>query len=160
MLPEIEEMVAEWKNYLKKRRGYLEEDLAHNLFRIVTVNGEEHEMTAELAAKPKGANFILLKFERSNIPLVPLERRTAAIARVIDSTPFPFAVLTSGSDSIFIDLIEVKTSYDQDFEIPSRAESTEMLKELSIQKLSDEEKEKEERIFATFDSLKCETCEE
>ncbi|MFO7966216.1 MAG: hypothetical protein R6U44_01275 [Archaeoglobaceae archaeon] len=158
MLPEIEEMVVRWKNYLKEHKGYLEEDLAHNLSRTIIVNGEEHEMAAELALKPEGANFILLKFERSNRPLAPLERRTAAIARVIDATPFPLAVLTNGSDSVFIDVIEGKTSYD--FKVPSRTESTETLKGPSIQELCEEEKEKEERIFATFDSLKCETCEE
>ncbi len=158
MLPEIEEMVAEWKNYLKKQKGYLEGDFVHKLSRTVTVNGEEHEMTAELALKLDGANLMLLKFERSNRPLVPLERRTASIARVIDSRPFPFAFLTNGNDSVFIDVVKGKTSYE--FKIPSRTESSGILKELSIPELSEEEKQREERIFATFDSLKCETCEE
>lgn len=158
MLPEIEDIVTEWKNYLKEHKDYFEEDFAQDLSRKLFVNEEEFKMTAELALRPEGTNFMLLKFEYPNRPLVPLERRTAAIARVIETNPFPFAILTNGTDSVFIDTIEGKTSYE--FEIPSRSESMEILKELDSQELSYEEKEREKRIFATFDSLKCETCED
>lgn len=158
MFPEIKDMVARWKNHLKEHKGYFEEDFAHDLSRTVTINGEEHEMTAELAIKVEGVNFMLLKFESPTRPLLPLERRTAAIARIIDASPFPLAILTNGSDSVFIDVIESKTTYE--FDIPSRNESLKMLKELDPRKLSDKEKEREERIFATFDSLKCETCKD
>lgn len=154
MLPEIEEMVNEWEKYLKEDKGYFEEDFVYNLNKKLIVNGEEHIMTAELALKPEGVNFMILKFERLARPLVPLERRTAAIARVIDKNPFPFAVLTNESDSVFIDVTKGKTSYE--FEIPSRDESMNILKELYLEKLSDEGEEKEKRIFATMDSIKCE----
>lgn len=154
MLPEIEEMVNEWEKYLKEDKGYFEKDFVYNLNKKLIVNGEEHTMTAELALKPEGVNFMILKFERLARPLVPLERRTATIARVIDKNPFPFAVLTNESDSVFIDVTKGKTSYK--FEIPSRDESMNILKELDVEKLSDEGEEKEKRIFATMDSIKCE----
>ncbi|MFP3909333.1 MAG: hypothetical protein ACLFVX_05695 [Archaeoglobaceae archaeon] len=154
MLPEIEEMVSEWKDYLKEHKGYLEEDFVQNLNKKFTVNEEEYNMTAELALKPEGVNFMILKFERLARPLVPLERRTIAIARVIDKNPFPFAILTNNSDSVFMDVIKGKTSYE--FDTPSRAESMSILKELNVERLSGDEEGKEKRIFATIDSIKCE----
>lgn len=155
MMAEFEEIENMWKKILVGR-GYREEDFVYNLRREFSVNEENFTMTAELAVRINGKNLILFKFERSTRFITPLERRTIAIARIIDREPFPFVILTNGDDCVFMDAINGRSM--ECAEIPSRDEAVIILGNLRIKEI-EEEIEKEKRIFAAIDAIKCETCE-
>jgi|Deesub1362B_J571_1020462.scaffolds.fasta_scaffold07489_3 hypothetical protein len=157
MFPEKEELVNRWRNQLLQDRGYFEEDLVVGLRKGITVNDEKFEMYAELAIRIDSMNFMLFKFERPARPLTPLERRTVSIAKIIDEKPFPYALLTNGLNCLFIDIFSGNSTENCD--IPSRSEAIKLLSKIKAFK-SDIDIEKEMRIFAAIDSIKCEICEE
>lgn len=137
-----------WKEELQEK-GYLSDDLIQDLDREVVVNGEKYRMVAELSVKVQGKNFMMLKIERPKSPLKLLERRTISIARIIDEEPFPFVILTTGEESLFIDTINKRSTSELD--IPTRDEALEILSEISSEKSFDLDREK--RVFAAFESF-------
>lgn len=156
-MQEIVEIRNRWINELRKK-GYRDEDLAYNLRKEFSINEENFTMVAELAVRIDGENFIVFKFESPTRFITPLERRTISIARIIDEKPFPLAILTNGHDCVFLNAINGKEIEWN--EIPGRYEAKNILKnlKLKIKHLTDREIEKEKRIFAAIDSIRCETC--
>jgi len=153
-IKETKEIEKIWINKLKNK-GYSEKDFVYNLRKDFTINQEKFTMIAELAVRINDENFILFKFERPTRFITPLERRTVSIARIINKKPFPFVILTNGKDCVFLNAINGK---EIDREVPERDEAENILKKLRIRNLTDKEIEKEKRIFAAIDSIRCESC--
>lgn len=151
-----EETIEKWKTELKKK-GFSSCEIFLNLTNEYFLNFEKYILQADLAVKIGSYNFLIVKIEPLNRPIVPLERRTISISRIIDDRPFHYALLTNSRDELLIDVRYGGSKEKGEFKIPTREE---FLKTKNIDyKISKEQIDKEKRIFATFDSLKCNSCD-
>ncbi len=127
---------------LLKKMGYTVESDGSKSFEV---NGEVFKAAADAIALVKDTKFILVKQEETARPLTPLERRTVAIARLLGVSGF--VILTNELETVFLD-VETGKRVDG---IPDASNAT------SKQINFDEEKEK--RIVAAIDSIRCSCCE-
>jgi len=127
---------------LLKRKGYRIEFDGSESFEI---NGESFKVAADAIALADDVKFVLVKQEEIARPLTPLERRTIAIARLLGVSGF--VVLTNEVETVFLN---VETG-ERVNEIPDSSNA--------IPRSIDFDEEKERRIVAAIDSIRCSCCE-
>jgi len=148
-----EKTIGKWIEVLK-RNGFSSDEIVSNLTKEFLLNFEKHILHADLAVKTNNFNYLIVKVEPLNRPIISIERRTISIARIINKTPFHYALLTNSRDELLIDVKSGKSK--KEFRILTKEE---FLKTENLEyRISDQQADKEKRIFATFDSLKCDSC--
>lgn len=154
----VERVRQKLERFLVEIKGYSKEDIEVDVGREIVVDSEKVDLRAELVVNVEGKRFMVIKCEPPTRFIIPLERRTISIARLLFSTLIPIAVLTNGNDTEVIDAITGKIIGESLAEIPSKDEAIKMLGNINVEELPEEKIEKEKRILATFTALRCEKC--
>ncbi len=130
-------------------RGYLEGDLTPEFrFHVKTANAEE-TVTVDYAVRIEGRPVMAVK---CSMALDSRERHVLAMARLMDSTPAPYAVVTDG---LIAHVLDTRTGKLISHEIPTREDA---LTELSVRPAEPLPAAKIERERCVLLAFECASC--
>jgi len=154
----VERVRQKLERFLVEVKDYSKDDIEVDVGREIIVGSEKVDLKAELVVNVEGKRFMMVKCEPPTRFIIPLERRTISIARLLYNKPIPIAVLTNGNETEVIDAITGKVIGESLAETPSKDEAIKILADIQLENLPEEKIEKEKRILATFAALRCEKC--
>jgi hypothetical protein len=92
--------------------------------------------------------------------LVTRQRPTLATARLLEDYVIPFAVITNGKDATVMDAKSGKVIGEGLESIPDKQQLQEKMKCITLQRIADNQREKEKRILFTMEVLTQQECTE
>jgi hypothetical protein len=92
--------------------------------------------------------------------LVTRQRPTLAAARLMDDHVIPFSVITNGMDAITMESESGRIIGEGLETIPTREELAKKMKHVVLQRISDDRREKEQRILFAMEVLTQQECSE
>jgi hypothetical protein len=92
--------------------------------------------------------------------LVTRQRPTLATARLLEDYVIPFAVITNGKDATIMDAKSGKVIGEGLESIPDKQQLQEKMKCITLQRIADNQREKEKRILFTMEVLTQQECTE
>jgi hypothetical protein len=90
--------------------------------------------------------------------LVTRQRPTLATARLLEDYVIPFAVITNGKDALIMDTASGKVIGEGLESIPDKQQLQEKMKYIALQRIADNQREKEKRILFTMEVLTRQEC--
>jgi len=138
---------------LLEKKGYEPEDVQKNVIFELKLGRETVNSSVDFIVSANGKQAMIIKCSSGS--LSSRERQAVAAARVISSTPVPFAVV---ADPATAEVLEVKTGavIGEGFgAIPVKTELLRLLAETGPISLTPERIDREKRILLAFDAIKC-----
>ncbi|MGD9301244.1 MAG: type I restriction enzyme HsdR N-terminal domain-containing protein [Desulfobacterales bacterium] len=136
---------------LVAEKGYLKEDINVDVDIAITVAGEPYRSQVDLVVSPDGGDTRFMVIKCAAGSLGSREREIVAAARLLDEYQIPCAVVSDGRKAIVLDTVTGKKIGDGLNAIPSRQEAVNQLKSSTLQSFPQERREREKRIFRTYD---------
>jgi hypothetical protein len=138
---------------LVEKKGYSKNDVEVEKGFEITLDDEIFRAKVDLIVNVEEKRFMVIKCARGS--LVSREREVLSCARILETYPIPFAVITNGEDAEVLDTLSGEVIGHGLEAIPSRQQALEAIKRVEFKKLSEKRIEKEKRIFLAFDAIKC-----
>ena len=143
---------------LVDEKGYAKEEVQARRKITLTVDGKTGSVNVDFVVRIAGKPFIVIVFGPGS--LVTRQRPTIAIARLIDEYVVPFSLISNGQDAHIMDTVLgniIGHGLDQ---IPSREEALKKINDIQYTHLSENRREKEERILFVMNVLTEKECDD
>jgi hypothetical protein len=141
------------KDFLIHQKGYGEEDIEVDAEFPVSVDNCDMLVAVDYILTIQGRRFMIIKCSPG--ALESRERHLVAFARAADTSPIPFAAVTDGFRARILDASTGKAIAEGLNSLPEKLQAAEMVKTVAVRSYSPERMEKEKRILAAFESIKC-----
>lgn len=138
---------------LVEERGYAKEDIEVGQRIHLTIGNETIPSEVDLVVSTEGKRFMIVKCAPGS--LVTRERPALSSARLLDSYQIPLAVVTNGEDAEVLDTLSGKVIAQGLEAIPSKDKASENVRQMEFKGLPGNRREKEMRILAAFDAIRC-----
>ena len=144
--------------YLVEHKGYLKDEIQARRKITLDIDGNEGTFTVNFVIRVGGKSFMIVIFGPGS--LVSRERPALAAARLVEDYEVPFTVVTNGQGAEVLETRTGEVIAEGLENIPSRAEALLRLPTLTLETLSEQRLDREERILYAFEVLAERECDE
>lgn len=120
---------------------------------VLTMDEEELHIPIDLLVCVDARPALLIKCVNGH--LASRERASLAMARLFRNHPIPFAIVANWLDAVVTDTLTGRTVGSGYLDLPGPSDVVERLRACSSFCLSDAQREREERILATYYHIRC-----
>ena len=153
-----ERILQKIARFLVDDKGYDKADIFARKTMPVAVSGKTGTITVHFTLQVNGVAFAVIMYGPGSI--VTRQRPTLAVARLLDAHVIPYAMITNGTDANLMDTNTGKIIGKALSSMPSKSEALEQMKNLSLNPLPPDRREKESRILYAMDILTHAECSE
>jgi len=154
-----ERLIQKISRFLVEGKGFSKKDILSRQKMTVTVDDKKGTVTVHFIIRVNNISFAVVLYGPGSI--VTRQRPTIAVARLLEKEYIiPYCLITNGKEA---NLMETKTGkvIEKDLNsIFSKDESIALLKDFHIETLTNDRREKEQRILYTMDILTENECKE
>nr|WP_321257668.1 type I restriction enzyme HsdR N-terminal domain-containing protein [uncultured Pseudodesulfovibrio sp.] len=142
---------------LVEEKGYPKERIKAKVLLSYTVDGEEFERPVDYVLyDEQGKPIFIIIFCAGNVGT--FERETVCAARLIDGGPVPYALVTDTMDASLMDVKSGERIAQSMDAVPDFTDLVEMVSKVEMKPLTDEQREKQTRVFHTYCGFVYGTC--
>ncbi|NDV18985.1 type I restriction endonuclease subunit R [Pseudodesulfovibrio sp. JC047] len=142
---------------LVEEKGYPKERLKAKVPLTYSVDGEDFERPIDYVVyDAQGTPIFIILFCAGDV--VTFERETVCAARLIDGGPVPFALVTDTMEASLLDVKSGDCLARGMKAVPEYAELQRMVDSVEMAPLTDEQREKQTRVFHTYCGFIYGTC--
>lgn len=135
--------------FMVEEKGYPKDRLKAKVPLAYCVDGEEHERPLDLVLfDDSGKPLFVVIFCAGEVGT--FERETVCAARLIDGGPVPYALVSDSMDASLLDVRTGEVLARSMSALPEYARLLEMIAEAEVTPLTDEQKEKQTRVFHAY----------
>ena len=117
----------------------------------LTIDGKTGTVTVHFIIRVDNISFAIIMYGPGSV--VTRQRPTLSVARLYEDYMIPYSVITNGHEANLMNTKSGKV-IGKDFDsIFSKKEALDLLKDIHLEKLTMERREKEQRILYTMDIL-------
>ena len=150
-----EEIRQHLEKYLVEVKGFAKEDICVDADIEISIGGDLYSSRLDLVVSVENKSVMVMKCAAGS--LESREREVLSAARIFETTPIPYAVVSDGKTAVVYDTVSGKKIGEGLDHILSRFEAAKILPGLSPVEISDKKREKEKIIFRSYDSMNVNT---
>ena len=139
------------ERYLVEEKGYRPEELIVDAPIQVEIDGECYRSTVDLVVRIEDRPVIAVKCAAGS--LGSREREIISVARLLDASPLPLAVVSDGATATVLDAPTGKKMGEGLAAIPTRDALVELARTEPLPPLAPDRLAKERLIFRSYDSM-------
>ena len=139
------------EQYLVEEKGYKKQDIQVSVPIQMQIRDQSYRSQVDLVVVLDGRRLMVVKCAPGS--LGSREREIVSTARLLDVYQIPLALVSDGKSAILLDTAGGQKIGEGMAAIPSRRELMHQFKEVSLQPLSGERREREKLIFRSYDSM-------
>lgn len=153
----FEEIRQELARFLVEEKGYPKDRIRSKVKLSYTVDGEEFERLMDFVIHDENDTpLLLIIFCSGNVSTY--ERETLCAARLIQGGPVPLALTTDSMEAVLIDTGSGECLRRGMSAVPPWNELKELAATVALPKLTDEQREKQTRIFHAYSGFLFGSC--
>jgi len=137
--------------FLVEVKGYEKGDIEPKRRIEMEIEGKRVLSMVDFVVSIEGRPFMVIKYGPGS--LVTRERPALAAARVLEEYQVPLTVVTNGEDAEILDTVSGNVLSTGIEAITDKASAPEVLKKLTLERLSAKQAEAEKRILSAYDYL-------
>ena len=146
-----ERIIQKISQFLIEDKGYLKNDVLTRKKMSLTLDGKTGTVTVNFIIQIDQISFAVIMYGPGSI--VTRQRPTIAVARLFEDYMIPFSMITNGEEADLMDTKTGKVIGKGLDSIPSHKQALTLLKDIQLETLTRERREKEQRILYTMDIL-------
>ena len=139
------------EQYLVEEKGYTKQDIQVSVPIQLQIGNQSYRSLVDLVIVLDGRRLMVVKCAPGS--LGSREREIVSTARILDVYQIPLALVSDGKSAILLEVASGQKIGEGMAAIPSRRELMHQFKEVSLQPLSGERREREKLIFRSYDSM-------
>jgi hypothetical protein len=139
------------EQYLVEEKGYKKQDIQVSVPIQMQIRDQNYRSQVDLVVALDSRRLMVVKCAPGS--LGSREREIVSTARLLDVHQIPLALVSDGKSAILLDAASGQNIGEGMAAIPSRRELMRQFKEVSLQPLSGERREREKLIFRSYDSM-------
>ena len=139
------------ERYLVAEKGFKKQDIKVNVPIRMQIRDQAYRSFVDLVITLDGRKLMVIKCAPGS--LGSREREIVAAARLLDVHQIPLAVVSDGKSAILLDAASGRKVGESMAAIPSRRELLNNFKEVALEPLTGERREREKLIFRSYDSM-------
>ena len=146
-----ERLIQKISRFLIEDKGFSKSDILTRKKMSLTIDGKTGTVTVHFIIRVDNISFAVIMYGPGSV--VTRQRPALAVARLYEDYIIPYSVITNGHEA---NLMYTKSGkvIGKDFDsIFSKKEALDLLKDIHLEKLTRERREKEQRILYTMDIL-------
>ena len=147
----VEELRQHLEKYLVEVKGYHTTDIRVDADIRIDIDGSCYASQLDLVVSVENRSFMVIKCAAGS--LESREREVLSAARIFESFPVPYAVVSDSQTAVIYDTISGKKIGEALSLIPSHLQATEILSGIQPIEFSDKKRGKEKIIFRSYDSM-------
>jgi len=142
---------------LVEEKGYPKDRLKAKVLLTYRVDGEDYERPVDYVLyDEQGKPVFIIMFCAGNVGT--FERETVCAARLIEGGPVPYALVTDTMDAVLMDVKSGESIARGMNAVPDYADLLTMVAKSDMKHLTDEQREKQTRVFHTYSGFIYGTC--
>jgi len=153
-----ERLIQQISRFLVEDKGFSREDILSRKKMSLTVDGKTGTVVVHFIILINHVAFAVGMYGPGSI--VTRQRPAIAVARLVEDHVVPYAFITNGRDANLLDSNSGKVIGKDLNSIYSKTEALQLFRKIHLQKLSEDRREKEQRILYTMDILTHAECDE
>ena len=139
------------ERYLVEEKGFRKQDIQVNAPIRMQIRDQAYRSYVDLVISMDGRKLMVIKCAPGS--LGSRERETIAAARLLDVNQIPLALVSDGKSAILLDVANGRKVGEGMAAIPSRRELSNNFKEVTLEPITGERREREKLIFRSYDSM-------
>lgn len=139
------------ERYLVGEKGFRKQDIQVNVPIRMQIRDQTYRSYVDLVISMDGRKLMVIKCAPGS--LGSREREIVAAARLLDINQIPLALASDGKSAILLDVTNGQKVGEGLVAIPSRRELLNNFKEVTLEPLTGERREREKLIFRSYDSM-------
>jgi hypothetical protein len=139
------------ERYLVEEKGFRKQDIQVNASIRMQIRDQAYRSYVDLVISMEGRKLMVIKCAPGS--LGSREREIVAAARLLDINQIPLALVSDGKSAILLDVANGQKVGEGMAVIPSRRELLNNFKEVTLEPLTGERREREKLIFRSYDSM-------
>ncbi len=153
-----ERLIQNISRFLIEDKGFSKKDILSRQKMSLTIDGLTGTITVYFVIRIDQVSFAVIMYGPGSI--VTRQRPTLSIARLFGDSVIPFAIITNGKEANLLETKSGKVIGKDLNSIFSKAEALALLKSIDLETLSNERREKEQRILYTMEILTENECKD
>ncbi len=153
-----ERLIQKISRFVVEDKGFSKNEILTRRKLSLSVGGKTGTVTVHFIIRIDQVSFAVIIYGPGSI--VTRQRPTLSIARLFGDSVIPFAVITNGKEANLMETKSGKIIGKDLNSIFSKAEALALLKNINLETLSNERREKEQRILYTMEILTENECKE
>lgn len=139
------------ERYLVAGKGFKKQDIQVNVPIHMQIGDQTYRSYVDLVVAVDGRKLIVIKCAPGS--LGSREREILSAARLLDIYPVPLALVSDGSSAILLDAVSGRKIGEGMAAIPSRNELLNQFKDVTLEPLAGDRRDREKLIFRSYDSM-------
>ena len=139
------------ERYLVEEKGFRKQDIQVNAPIRMQIRDQAYRSSVDLVISVDGRKLMVIKCAPGS--LGSREREIVAAARLLDVNQIPLALVSDGKTAILLDVANGQKVGEGMAAIPSRRELLNNFKEVTLEPITGERREREKLIFRSYDSM-------
>jgi hypothetical protein len=139
------------ERYLVEEKGFKKQDIQVDVPIRMQIRDQAYRSSVDLVVMPDARKLMVVKCAAGS--LGSREREIVSAARLLDISPIPLALVSDGKSAILLDTASGRKIREDMVAIPSRRELLNQFKEVTLEPLVGERREREKLIFRSYDSM-------
>ena len=139
------------ERYLVGEKGFKKQDIQVSVPIRLQIRDQTYRSHVDLVAVLDGRKLMVVKCAPGS--LGSREREIVSAARLLDVYQIPLALVSDGKAAILLDAVTGRKIGEGMAAIPSRKELLYQFKEVSLEPLAGERREREKLIYRSYDSM-------
>ena len=139
------------ERYLVEEKGFRKQDILVNVPIRMQIRDQAYRSYVDLVISMDGRKLMVIKCAPGS--LGSREREIVAAARLLDVNQIPRALVSDGKSAILLDVANGRKVGEGMAAIPSRRELLNNFKEVTLETITGERREREKLIFRSYDSM-------
>jgi hypothetical protein len=151
-----ERILQKIARFLVKEKHFFKTEISAQEKLSLTVDEKTGTVTVNFVIRIEGQPFAVIMYGPGSI--VTRQRPALAVARLIAPHIVPISVITNGDEALIMDTVSGRVTGKRFDAMPSREEAILQLKHFQPVSISEEHREKEERILFAMEVLTRKEC--
>ena len=135
------------------QKGYARQDIAVDVPIDFEIDGDRYQSYVDLLVRPDGGRALMV-IKCAAGSLESCQREIVAAARLLQPIIVPLAVASDGRNAFVYDAVDGRRIGQGLRAIPAKSEALEYLRHLPQQTLSVQQRQRQQLIFRSYDSMK------
>ena len=139
------------ERYLVEEKGFKKQDIQVAVPIRMQIRDQAYRSYVDLVISMEGRKLMVIKCAPGS--LGSREREIIAAARLLDVNQIPLALVSDGKSAILLDVANGRKVGEGMAAVPSRRELLNNFKEVALEPITGERREREKLIFRSYDSM-------
>ena len=139
------------ERYLVEEKGFKKQDIQVNVPIQLQIREQTYRSYVDLVIALEGRKLMVIKCAPGS--LGSREREIIAAARLLEENQIPLALVSDGKSAILLHTANGQKSGEGLAAVPSRRELLNKFKEVTLEPITGERREREKLIFRSYDSM-------